>query len=157
MNEGCICKDCGVDTIPPNAPHEFYMVRDELWLAAGMHTGLDRESNEEFLCIGCLEKRLGRELAGADFTDTPVNSASAHKSPRMRDRLDRGLTLDQKIERADRVVEWALDVREDAIRNLVDAEMAYSEALEAWGDLQDKAADEHHSAGTQPGTWSPAL
>lgn len=26
-----------------------------------------------FLCVGCLERRLGRLLTPADFTDAPVN------------------------------------------------------------------------------------
>jgi hypothetical protein len=42
------------------------MFRDETWSAAGMpHRG--------YLCIGCLQRRLGRELTGDDFTDALVN------------------------------------------------------------------------------------
>lgn len=35
---------------------------------------LDRSGIAEgFMCIGCLEKRLGRQLNYADFTDAPIN------------------------------------------------------------------------------------
>src|SRR5262245_59749408 len=40
---------------------EVYMVHDHLWEAAGM------APDGGFLCIGCLETRLGRRLAPADF------------------------------------------------------------------------------------------
>jgi hypothetical protein len=29
----------------------------------------------EILCVGCLEKRIGRELAKADFTEVPIRIA----------------------------------------------------------------------------------
>jgi hypothetical protein len=61
-----LCMDCGVDT---EAINESYMVIDDLWLAvvpteAGM------------LCLGCLEKRLGRELQRKDFAEFSVNAAA---------------------------------------------------------------------------------
>lgn len=31
---------------------------------------------EGFLCISCLERRLGRELVRADFIDAPVNTTN---------------------------------------------------------------------------------
>src|ERR1700687_308344 len=51
------CVDCGKDTI-----HEYYMVRDELWAAAGMHP------NGGMLCLADLERRIGRLLTVDDFT-----------------------------------------------------------------------------------------
>jgi hypothetical protein len=39
---------------------------------------LDRfvyEEGQEILCIGCLEKRIGRSLCRADFTDARVNQS----------------------------------------------------------------------------------
>jgi len=60
------CEDCGIDTQPPLAPHEYYMVHDEVWSQAGMPP-------EGFLCIGCLELRLGRRLSPSDFTSAPCN------------------------------------------------------------------------------------
>jgi len=44
------------------------MVHDAVWARAGMY------SNGGFLCIGCLEKRLGRTLRPSDFTDAPINN-----------------------------------------------------------------------------------
>ncbi len=61
------CWDCGTET----SQYEYYMVCDDVWAdAAGtelfMRMGV-------FFCIGCLEKRLGRELGPADFTDCLLN------------------------------------------------------------------------------------
>jgi hypothetical protein len=78
------CADCG-------EPGEFYMVHNRLWAAAGMnpHGG--------FLCIECLEDRLGRSLCCDDFTDAPLNDLTVgfnqvliecgRFSPRLIDRL----------------------------------------------------------------------
>ncbi len=41
------------------------MVHDEAWAAAGLGDG--------FICVGCLERRLGRELTQDDFTTAPIN------------------------------------------------------------------------------------
>lgn len=58
------CRDCGIDT---DAINEYYMVADPVWDQAttGMHG---------HLCVGCLERRLGRALHAGDFTDRPVNT-----------------------------------------------------------------------------------
>jgi hypothetical protein len=72
-----LCKDCGMDT-EPWPPHrgtqEHYMVKDEVWQAAGMPPG--KSGGDDglatvgggILCIGCIEKRLGRLLTIDDFT-----------------------------------------------------------------------------------------
>lgn len=57
------CYDCLYKTMAD----EYYMVLDELWEAAIGNTRI------KFLCVGCIEKRLGRKLVSADFTDAPVN------------------------------------------------------------------------------------
>lgn len=58
------CARCGLDT---KRAGEFYMVVPEVWDAV---TG----SNQQvMLCVGCVEHRLGRQLAPTDFTDAPVN------------------------------------------------------------------------------------
>jgi hypothetical protein len=67
------CGDCGVDTLapatsPPSGRAEYYMIHDHLWATAGGIQG--------FLCIGCLEIRLGRQLTAADFSLTGVNDLS---------------------------------------------------------------------------------
>jgi hypothetical protein len=53
------CVDCGKDT---NKSGEYYMVRDEVWAASKIapHGGM--------LCLRCLERRIGREVNGQDFT-----------------------------------------------------------------------------------------
>jgi hypothetical protein len=75
--ERCMrCADCRLCTI---TAHEWYMVRDELW---------DRVAGDNFLCVGCLEVRLERELTAEDFTDAPVNDpVKTVMWPRLLDRL----------------------------------------------------------------------
>jgi hypothetical protein len=44
------------------------MVKDEIWAQAGM------ENYGGYLCIGCLEQRLGRQLCTDDFAwNVPIN------------------------------------------------------------------------------------
>ena len=43
------------------------MVHNSVWAKAGM----DRDGG--YLCIGCLERRLGRMLRPRDFTSAPIN------------------------------------------------------------------------------------
>jgi hypothetical protein len=44
----------------------------------------------EILCIGCLEKRIGRTLCRTDFIDAPINDPNEHQhSDRLRNRLAR--------------------------------------------------------------------
>lgn len=72
------CWDCGIDT---DAIDEYYMVTDDVWTAAT--DGMVRH-----LCIGCLERRLGRSLHRGDFTDRPINTTSKlPRSPRLITRL----------------------------------------------------------------------
>ena len=83
--ENWLCMDCGTNTSPGmstraeleaalavdendegveqsiTANSEVYTVRDRVWAAAGM------EPYGGCLCIGCLEKRLGRALKPKDF------------------------------------------------------------------------------------------
>jgi hypothetical protein len=83
--ESWLCIDCGVNTAPGlssraeleaafaadendngieqhiTADSEVYTVRERVWAAAGM------EPQGGCLCIGCLEKRLGRPLKPKDF------------------------------------------------------------------------------------------
>lgn len=57
------CLDCGVNT---DEIGEDYMVFDGLWRAA-------HPEGKGRLCVGCLEKRLGRELGPGDFTHVYTN------------------------------------------------------------------------------------
>jgi hypothetical protein len=70
------CNDCGRETLStrPGVPTENYMVHDQLWQQAGADRGR--------LCIGCLEGRLGRQLARHDFPDVPINDPSFEPTDR---------------------------------------------------------------------------
>jgi hypothetical protein len=94
--DGAPCRDCGVLTLPPaGGPAEYYMVRDDLWAEAGMGRW------DGYLCVGCLEVRLGRTLCAADFHDSwveapgvnaldpPARFAWSHRTGRLADRLRR--------------------------------------------------------------------
>lgn len=59
-----ICEDCGLELFWPLA----YMLRDEVWLQV-------KDSADGHVCVFCFEVRLGRPLAGADFTDCALNDA----------------------------------------------------------------------------------
>lgn len=69
-HKGFLCLDCEKCTMHiEDGVMEYYMVQNELWEEA--KAGPD----EGMLCIGCLEKRLGRELTAKDFTDCPLNAS----------------------------------------------------------------------------------
>jgi hypothetical protein len=57
-----LCNDCGIDTV---AAGEFYRLRPEIWSG---QLGLGERDN---LCIGCLEKRLGRKITLRDLGGFP--------------------------------------------------------------------------------------
>jgi hypothetical protein len=80
--ESWLCVDCGVNTHPgcPDGPQiridlalkgssefkfdrqtEVYHVRDSVWKQSGMRPW------QGCLCVGCLEKRIGRQLTPKDF------------------------------------------------------------------------------------------
>jgi hypothetical protein len=78
--EPSLCEDCGQEVTPGrpgNGDWEWYMVHNDVWAKAGMQDG--------FLCIGCLEQRLGRPLTGADFIpEPPINQPkSDFDTPRL--------------------------------------------------------------------------
>jgi hypothetical protein len=90
------CVDCGVDV---HEIGEYYMVHDTVWNSAWL--GRYRSPLDDGqLCIGCLEKRIGRSLMYCDFTDAPVNTERNLRSDRLRDRLTTktgSMTLDGMI------------------------------------------------------------
>jgi hypothetical protein len=86
------CNDCGRETLSlvPGVPTEHYMVHDQLWQRAGLERG--------HLCIACLERRLGRQLARPDFPDVVINDPSiepagryawSYRTERLKDRWKR--------------------------------------------------------------------
>lgn len=85
------CDDCGEDTDKIN---EYYMVKDEIWEKAGASEWpewvKELKEDPDLLCIGCLEKRIGRQLTKQDFAECPVNELAGpfpNKSERLRNRL----------------------------------------------------------------------
>jgi hypothetical protein len=69
------CVGCGVNT---SENGEYYMVTNNIWRLFGAGNGM--------LCIGCLEKNMGRKLDHYDFLNVPVNYLG-HRSHRLRNRL----------------------------------------------------------------------
>ena len=88
MSFAAICVDCGVNTAPDEWRHEWYMVHDSVWCAAGMPRQDPTQYGVAILCIGCLEGRLGRRLTRDDFTAASVNRPDRWKSARLNARLD---------------------------------------------------------------------
>ena len=75
------CLDCGEETsFRADKADEYYMVHNELWLRA-------HPARNGKLCIGCLERRLDRELTPDDFTSAIVNEPGRGKSKRLNSRL----------------------------------------------------------------------
>ncbi len=94
------CLDCGWLTCRHDEPGEWYMVTDQVWEQAGMsdtrrwlsdHPGTPTGPTGgpgHYLCIGCLEDRLGRRLTPADFASIPINHLDWHrKTTRLAARL----------------------------------------------------------------------
>ena len=103
-SESWCCVDCGIHTAPGASTrreledafragalrvengvsqtfdecNEVYTVKDAVWKAAGM------EPWGGCLCIGCLEKRLGRMLTPKDFTRHVFNNMPGTERLRQR-------------------------------------------------------------------------
>lgn len=87
------CVDCGANTAPCTGKRgcrhagkwEHYMVHNEIWEEAGM------SPDDGHLCIGCLEKRIGRRLQPNDFKpDLPCNDPDdPWNTPRLASRMNR--------------------------------------------------------------------
>jgi Protein of unknown function (DUF2695) len=71
------CHDCGNDF-----DEYSYMVHDHVWNAGGL------SEDGGLLCIGCLEKRIGRRLHPEDFEDVPLNRRTGNQSLRLQDRMN---------------------------------------------------------------------
>ena len=100
--ESWLCVDCGVNTAPGclnrketelafalhgsttfsyTAETEIYHVTSEVWRATGL------EDWGGCLCIGCLERRIGRRLKPQDFPpDHPFNAFGHPATRRLRKR-----------------------------------------------------------------------
>jgi len=73
------CLDCEVSTASIG---EHFYLKNEIWFKV--------HNNERgFLCISCIEKRLGRKLGPSDFTDASINKPQRgiYMSQRLANRL----------------------------------------------------------------------
>lgn len=75
-----LCLDCKIDT---GKAGEHYMLVDKTW-------ALVHNSNKGMICVGCVEKRLGRKLNSSDFNDSHVNriKPGEYKSTRLMERIN---------------------------------------------------------------------
>jgi len=97
------CHDCSQLTIPYERRRrsEYYMIHDVLWRQAC--AAAPALNSEGMLCVGCLERRLGRMLTFSDFTYCPLNRAISKdkaQSARLRDRYARRSTPHRHITEA---------------------------------------------------------
>jgi hypothetical protein len=84
-DRGHPCSDCGMATTPKppkDGTWEWYVVHDPVWQTA-------RADARDLLCIGCLERRLDRQLVPQDFPDLQVNELHVIDSPRLRARKEK--------------------------------------------------------------------
>lgn len=73
-----MCDGCGRDTLTP--PFEWYTVHDHTWAKTSLGT------HDAVLCVGCLERSLGRQLQPEDFAEVPTNKPRVNDSERLLDR-----------------------------------------------------------------------
>lgn len=87
----CPCSDCQQETNHTDQA-EWYMVLDSIWAEA------TKEVPAKYLCIGCLEKRLNRQLTHKDFNCTTLANFLPDRfshSERLKDRL-KDLVFDEE-------------------------------------------------------------
>jgi hypothetical protein len=65
------CTACGECVLDEDGAGEWYMVTADVWEAVMPN---DPGDMTLFLCVECLEERLGRRLTSGDFTDAVVNA-----------------------------------------------------------------------------------
>jgi hypothetical protein len=87
------CADCdavlaarptGAFAFGPGWDNEWFLVKDSVWRAS------QRDGKCRFLCVGCLEHRIGRKLTAGDFRRSARVNFDGRKSAKLRRRM-RGL------------------------------------------------------------------
>jgi hypothetical protein len=88
----CTCADCRVllmmrshGLLGGAYDLEWFMVKDRVW-----HTAQRGDTHVRYLCVGCLETRIGRKLTASDFKRSVKINFVGHKTARLRKRM-RGL------------------------------------------------------------------
>lgn len=109
------CGDCGIETHHMHIDDgEYYMVERHVWLEAvppkfeNPHCPLV-DHVPKYLCISCLESRLGRRLTPMDFMLVSMNFISDEaygRSTRLIDRMG-GRFKDEEV-----IKEWVASERE---------------------------------------------
>jgi hypothetical protein len=106
-----LCNDCGVNILEIK---EYYMVSNRCWKRSGMKEG--------FLCIGCLEHRLGEKLKAINFKDCPLNWRNIifpdGASSRLISRMLSGGKRSKWIKKLIQAYDEALAGKNDMIENL---------------------------------------
>ena len=69
---------------------DWFMVKDSVWRQT------QRDDPCRFLCVGCMEHRIGRKLSAADFRRTAKVNFTGEKSALLRRRM-RGLKPAQRL------------------------------------------------------------
>ena len=70
--------------------NDWFMVKDSVWRSS------QRGGKCRFLCVGCLEHRIGRKLAADDFSRSAKVNFVGEKSAKLRRRM-RGLNASTAI------------------------------------------------------------
>lgn len=80
------CCACGVST---HAINEYFMLRNAIWKLVRLPLEARTNFRTRWLCVGCLEQRLKRQLNSSDFIECPLNASDDvfPKSLRLRNRL----------------------------------------------------------------------
>jgi hypothetical protein len=79
---GIDCLDCGTPLLPGGREpaREWFMLRPDAWAQTGL------APDDGYLCVGCIERRIGRPLDGADLSgELPINQPNEADSPRTRE------------------------------------------------------------------------
>jgi hypothetical protein len=87
-----VCDDCGspLYVIPAgilgggDGSGEWFMLKDRVWSAS------QSMGDARFLCVGCIERRIGRRLSSTDFRRSAKVNFAGTKTPKLRQRM-RGL------------------------------------------------------------------
>jgi hypothetical protein len=133
-----ICCDCGMDTMPVRKPKpgtfEQFIVNDDVWVAAGMTPGKIDPLNHElvgggFLCVGCIETRLGRRLQIEDFNPItiPLLIGEPWPTERLRSRALYRTQADEDAVKLAPQPEWQTEFTERGLAWIVELELPETE------------------------------
>ena len=82
-----VCREC--------TQLQYFMVSKEVWNQA-MADIAPAPGSHRFMCVECMEERIGRRLEPADFPENIILNSLPTGSPILSDRTGRELTLATK-------------------------------------------------------------